>query len=428
MRRVLVILLLLLLTCRAYAQTSITSGLYLCPSNDGVMSVVNAQKAQQLSGCKPYNKTLLKTPTATTPQRETHIYQCTVHGKTEIVQDTSMPNRHCVDMGKTAASSTPAPALTEAVDDTTPSPDIYRCLDAKNRPSFVTAGQRDGYHDCQFFSRSFASARALLKAQAQGEDLPLAAPENAPEGLDCIGAGKITFAGQTHDYDCQTHSFNYTPGATAGSISYGSRKVAIAGHRFDYFAENGSCGGTITTPDGRTLHLAPTKQCSTAAINAARSIAANYLKTINIQVTGAFLARQQRLAAQINRIAQHIGVSPYLLHAVISAESAYRPRAVSPAGALGLMQLMPATAARFGVSNAFITSDNIRGGAQYLKWLLTHFNGDMRLAIAAYNAGEGNVAKYNNTIPPFIETMEYVPKVMQYYHRYRANPQLVGLK
>ena len=104
-------------------------------------------------------------------------------------------------------------------------------------------------------------------------------------------------------------------------------------------------------------------------------------------------------------------VSPALALAVISVESAGRPSAVSHAGAQGLMQLMPATAARFGVTDAFQPKENIRGGVAYLDFLLREFDFDPVLAIAAYNAGEGAVAR-NAGVPPFAETRDYVPKVL----------------
>lgn len=104
-------------------------------------------------------------------------------------------------------------------------------------------------------------------------------------------------------------------------------------------------------------------------------------------------------------------VSPALVLAVIAVESAGRADAVSHAGAQGLMQLIPATAARFSVADAFDTSQNIRGGVAYLNWLLGHFENDIVLALAGYNAGEGAVRR-NDGVPPFAETRDYVPKVL----------------
>jgi soluble lytic murein transglycosylase-like protein len=115
--------------------------------------------------------------------------------------------------------------------------------------------------------------------------------------------------------------------------------------------------------------------------------------------------------AHILRASVGTNVSPALALAVIAVESAGRVEAVSSAGAQGLMQLIPATAERFGVSNAFDSAENIRVGIQYLDWLLTHFDNDVVLALAGYNAGEGAVRR-NNGVPPFAETRDYVPKVL----------------
>ncbi len=115
--------------------------------------------------------------------------------------------------------------------------------------------------------------------------------------------------------------------------------------------------------------------------------------------------------AHILRASVGTNVSPALALAVIAVESAGQVSAVSSAGAQGLMQLIPATAERFGVSDAFDTSQNIRGGIQYLDWLLKHFDNDVVLALAGYNAGEGAVRR-NNGVPPFAETRDYVPKVL----------------
>ncbi len=114
------------------------------------------------------------------------------------------------------------------------------------------------------------------------------------------------------------------------------------------------------------------------------------------------------------------GVEAALLHAVIQTESAYNPEAVSPKGAVGLMQLMPATAKRFGVSDRTNAGENIHGGALYLSFLLDLFNNDLRLALAGYNAGENAVKRYGNKIPPYKETRNYVSKVMELYDKYRT--------
>ncbi len=108
--------------------------------------------------------------------------------------------------------------------------------------------------------------------------------------------------------------------------------------------------------------------------------------------------------------AQRFDVDAALISAVIKAESDYNPRIVSHKGARGLMQLMPATAIRFGVTDAFDPTQNIHAGAKYLRWLLEKFEGNAELAVAAYNAGEGNVMKYKG-IPPFRETVEYVKRI-----------------
>lgn len=113
----------------------------------------------------------------------------------------------------------------------------------------------------------------------------------------------------------------------------------------------------------------------------------------------------------ISHAAARHGVSEALLTAVIAIESRGKPNAVSPAGAKGLMQLMPGTAKRFGVKNVFDETQNIRGGASYLNWLLREFRGDVLLALAGYNAGEGAVRKHKG-VPPYAETRDYVVLVM----------------
>jgi soluble lytic murein transglycosylase-like protein len=126
-------------------------------------------------------------------------------------------------------------------------------------------------------------------------------------------------------------------------------------------------------------------------------------------------------ASSVHAAGRAADVDPALIHAVIRAESGYNPSARSSKGAVGLMQLMPETAKRYGVLDRLDPVENIRGGAHYLRDLLHMFNNDLRLAIAAYNAGEEAVVKYGNRIPPYPETAAYVPRVMSYYRRYRTS-------
>jgi soluble lytic murein transglycosylase-like protein len=129
----------------------------------------------------------------------------------------------------------------------------------------------------------------------------------------------------------------------------------------------------------------------------------------------------ERFGTLIHRIAREAEVSPQLLHAVIAVESGFDVRAVSHKGALGLMQLMPQTAQRFGVRDPFDPAQNIAGGAAYLKSLLDLFGGNVHLALAAYNAGEAAVIRAGYRIPPFAETRAYVPRVLA---RLRSSPAL----
>jgi len=122
----------------------------------------------------------------------------------------------------------------------------------------------------------------------------------------------------------------------------------------------------------------------------------------------------------IDAIASKHGVDAKLVKAVVRVESDFQPRAVSPKGARGLMQLMPGTAKRYGVVNSFDPVDNLVGGVRYLKDLLDMFDNNLTLALAAYNAGEGAVQKYN-VVPPYKETRQYVQKVIHYHRLYSIN-------
>lgn len=131
----------------------------------------------------------------------------------------------------------------------------------------------------------------------------------------------------------------------------------------------------------------------------------------------------QKFNRIINAIAAEVGISEHLLHAVIQVESAYNPNATSPKGAMGLMQLIPATAERFGADQAYDPESNVRCGARFLKYLLKQFDHNLQLALAAYNAGEGAVKKYNNTIPAYAETQDYVSRVITIFEQRKYKEQ-----
>jgi len=129
---------------------------------------------------------------------------------------------------------------------------------------------------------------------------------------------------------------------------------------------------------------------------------------------------QKRFAPLVAQAARTYHIDEALLHAVISTESGYEPRAVSPKGAIGLMQVMPATGKRFGVLNLNDPSQNVEAGARYLRDLLRQFDNDLQLVLAAYNAGENAVLRHGKRIPPYRETRQYVPRVLSLYKKFQA--------
>jgi len=129
-------------------------------------------------------------------------------------------------------------------------------------------------------------------------------------------------------------------------------------------------------------------------------------------------ANRKRFAGKIAEVANRYNVPEALIHAVVAIESAYDPNAISRAGAVGLMQLMPATAERYGVTNRNNPAANLAGGTRYLKDLLERFDSDLELVLAGYNAGENAVEKYGNRIPPYNETQNYVRKVLKLYNEH----------
>jgi len=132
---------------------------------------------------------------------------------------------------------------------------------------------------------------------------------------------------------------------------------------------------------------------------------------------GSFSTGNPAIDGYILESSSRHNVDPLLIFAQMSQESSFQKKATSHKGASGLMQLMPATARRWGVKNIYNPKQNIEAGVKYMRWLLDQFNGDVKLALAAYNAGEGSVKKYGNKIPPYSETKNYVQRISAHYDK-----------
>lgn len=185
---------------------------------------------------------------------------------------------------------------------------------------------------------------------------------------------------------------------------------------YEYIDEAGVSHYSDTPDNEQFVLIIKTEVAVAETATLDRPVAPSHPSTItqNTDATSLGMTRPQ-LIAQIEESAKNNQLDSELIHAVMHVESAYKANAKSPKGAQGLMQLMPATASRFGVNNSNDPAQNIEGGAKYLRELLTLFNNDVSLAVAAYNAGEQAVIKYGNRIPPYKETQAYVPKVLKIY-------------
>ncbi len=262
-----------------------------------------------------------------------------------------------------------ATALPTAAADT-----LYRCVGKQGEVAYTSS--REGYSKC-----------AAIRSQ------PAAAPSRATAPAVPAG-GEVEFRTATGDA---------VPTAAAGS----ERAKVSTGAVYKY-TKNGVTHYTNRPPAGQRAQVLFSYIESCFACG--RQSAVDF-HTVRLN-TGAF-------AAEIAAAAAEHGVDPALVRAVIHAESAFDVNALSKKGAQGLMQLIPATAERFGVADPFTPRDNILGGTRYLAWLLKRFDGDARLAAAGYNAGEGAVDRHGG-VPPYAETQHYVERVGILHDRYRA--------
>lgn len=178
------------------------------------------------------------------------------------------------------------------------------------------------------------------------------------------------------------------------------------------FARRATRSGRTSTANGASSDKAE-------PVSLSKPTALTFDSTLNVAGTGSslrgFTTGSAEIDGYITDSATRHGLDPLLIYSVMHQESSFKQRAISHKGARGLMQLMPGTAARFGVTNIFDPRQNIEGGTRYMRFLLNRFDGDLSLALAGYNAGEGAVDKYGWRIPPYAETQEYVRRISRRY-------------
>lgn len=268
---------------------------------------------------------------------------------------------------------------------------VYRCESADGVPSYVS--KRVPGAQCTVVSRyrpGRARAGATKSAPVQAPAAPATSAAAAPPPAPAAAAG---------------------PQAPSTALRPGGRRL-VQGQVYAYIKDG-------------VRHYSSRPPKGTANVSGMRTIRYSFMETCYAcaPLPGVDFGRVRLNTAayrdEIATASREFGVDEAIVRAIIHAESAYNPNAVSRVGAQGLMQLMPATARRFGVANAFDAAQNIRGGVRYLAWLLKRFDGNLTLAAAGYNAGEGAVDKYGG-VPPYRETQRYVQRVAQLAERYRS--------
>ncbi|HEY0660364.1 MAG TPA: lytic transglycosylase domain-containing protein [Lysobacter sp.] len=242
----------------------------------------------------------------------------------------------------------------------------------------------------------------------------------APSNPAAIGSATPanTVAGSPVSINANAPASFAAPSAPAQPTRSGTAPRLVQGQVYSYIKDG-------------VRHYTSKRPTGLANVSAMRTIKYSYIETCYACATrpgvnfGSIRLNTEAYRNEIAAAARDFGVEEAIVRAIIHAESAYNPNALSRVGAQGLMQLMPATARRFGVGNAFDAGQNIRGGVQYLSWLLKRFNGNLTLAAAGYNAGEGAVDKYKG-VPPYNETQRYVQRVAVLADRYRGAAPVVA--
>ncbi|WP_310155537.1 lytic transglycosylase domain-containing protein [Luteimonas sp. 3794] len=289
---------------------------------------------------------------------------------------------------------------------------LYRCDSGDGIPQYVS--KRVSGASCRVVSSAPAAPRTSAPRAARpaaAAPAPTTAPANVDSGAPATFMGGTSApAPVTTPQPARPAAATPTPAARAAQG--GSQRRLQQGQVYSY------------VKDG-VRHYSSSRPAGGAQVVAVRTISYSFFETcyacgaapgVNF---GNVRLNENAYRDEVARAAREFGVEEAIVRAIMHAESAFNPNALSRAGAQGLMQLMPATAARFGVVNAFDPEQNIRGGVEYLAWLLKRFNGDLTLAAAGYNAGEGAVQRHGG-VPPYAETQRYVVRVGTLADRYRG--------
>ncbi|WP_340568205.1 lytic transglycosylase domain-containing protein [Stenotrophomonas sp. G106K1] len=278
---------------------------------------------------------------------------------------------------------------------------LYKCLGADGVTSYVS--KRVAGAQCSTISYTRSAGRAVRAPIISSAPTPVPAPAavvaSAERNPVAVAASAASPA--------------VAPAPAAASAPAGPRGGKMVSGQVYSYMQDGVRHYTSARPTQvanlgpvRTIRYSFMERCYACGVNPRVDFGSVRLNTTAFQ-------------SEITSAAREFGVEEAVVRAIIHAESAYNPTALSRAGAQGLMQLMPPTAARFGVSDSYDAGQNIRGGVQYLAWLLKRFNGDLTLAAAGYNAGEGAVDRHRG-VPPYSETQYYVRRVGQLAERYRT--------
>jgi len=273
---------------------------------------------------------------------------------------------------------------------------VYRCVGADGVPNY--SSKRVGNAVCKAVATSPAPSRVSSSSPspvkaAPAPVAPAAGSASVPAAAAATGAGTVVFT---------TSTAATPPASPAGA----SRVLRGAVYRFE---RDGVVHYTNVKPRGATSSQLLFTYVQTC-------YACGLLPGVDF---GRVSLNTSAYSSEIRTAASEFGVEEAVVRAIIHAESAYRPNAISHAGAQGLMQLIPATASRFGVADPFDPGQNIRGGVRYLAWLMKRYSSNLTLVAAAYNAGEGAVDR-NGGVPPYSETQRYVQRVGQLADRYRS--------